>query len=198
MKRMLALAVFCLALAAFAPVGAEPGDPPGRPWKYMSQEQVRRLEKLREEQIVGGVRGSPYWLWQAYLGSGSLSLRLYEVSDPIFPTQLLFKERVTYPERGIDRKAMFLEIQRENAQVEIRLDAQALDLLEQAGIATITVKNSTGDALCAYSCEDLRAVYDFFALKEGETLCVQGEQAPVYAYSEDGVRRVLSVDYKAP
>ena len=75
---------------------------------------------------------------------------------------------------------------------------QALDLLEQAGIATITVKNSTGDALCAYSCEDLRAVYDFFALKEGETLCVQGEQAPVYAYSEDGVRRVLSVDYKAP
>lgn len=188
MKKTLALVVFLLALAASAI--AEPGDPPGCPWEHMPFAQVMRLEELRQAQIVGGVKGSPYWLWQAYLGSGSLSLRLYEVEEPIFPKQLLFKERVEYQSDG--GKAMTLTIRPETERVELRIDMQALDLLDRAGIVSIAVKNGAGDEVCAYACEDVRAVMDFFQLAEGETICLQGEDAPVYAYSADGVRRVLT------
>lgn len=189
MKLKIAIAFCVLALAALACAAAEPGDPPGCPWEYMTYAQVVQMEETREAQIVGGVKGSPYWLWQAYLGSGSLSLRLYDVTDPIFPEQLLFKERVGYVAR--DEKAMTLRTKGSLDRVELRVDLQALDLLERAEIETITLLNEEQQVVAVYACEDVRLVFDFFGLEAGETLCLQGEDAPVYAYSADGVRRAL-------
>ena len=169
MKIKLALVCCILALASFACASAEPGDPPGCPWEYMTYAQVVQLEETREAQIVGGVKGSPYWLWQAYLGSGSLSIRLYDVTDPIFPVQL----------------------RSQTEHVELRVDLQALDLLDRAEIRTIVLLDSEGETLSVYACEDVRTVFGYFGLEEGETLCLQGEDAPVYAYSVDRVRRAL-------
>lgn len=189
MKLKIAIAFCVLALASLACSAAEPGDPPGCPWEYMTYAQVVQMEETREAQIVGGVKGSPYWLWQAYLGSGSLSLRLYDATDPIFPKQLLFRERVGYVAR--DEKAITLRTKGCAQRVELRIDRQALDLLGRAEIATITLLDEERQVLAVYACEDIRTVFDFFGLAEGETLCLQGEDAPVYAYSVDGVRRAL-------
>lgn len=189
MKIKLALVCCILALASFACASAEPGDPPGCTWEYMTYAQVVQLEETREAQIVGGVKGSPYWLWQAYLGSGSLSIRLYDVTDPIFPAQLLFKERVAFAADG--SKVITLRTRSQTEHVELRVDLQALDLLDRAEIRTIVLLDSEGETLSVYACEDVRTVFGYFGLEEGETLCLQGEDAPVYAYSVDRVRRAL-------
>ena len=71
------------------------------------------------------------------------------------------------------------------------MDLQALDLLDRAEIRTIVLLDSEGETLSVYACEDVRTVFGYFGLEEGETLCLQGEDAPVYAYSVDRVRRAL-------
>ena len=191
MKIKLVLAGCMLALVALASAAAEPGDPPGCPWERMTYAEVVQMEELREAQTVDGVVGSPYLLWQAYLGHGSLSVRLYDVTDPIFPEQLLFRERIGYA--GGSTKVITLKARAATQSMELRVDLQALDLLQRAEIETIVLCNGEGETLAVYACEDVRTVFGFFGLEEGETICLQGENAPVYAYSVDGVRRALGV-----
>ena len=189
MKIKLVLAGCMLALVALASAAAEPGDPPGCPWERMTYAEVVQMEELREAQTVDGVVGSPYLLWQAYLGHASLSVRLYDVNDPIFPVQLLFRERIG--RAGDGTKIITLKARDAIQREELRIDLQALDLLQRAEIETIVLRNGEGETLSVYACEDIRTVFDFFGLAEGETLCLQGDDAPVYAYSVDGVRRAL-------
>ena len=189
MKLKIAIAFCVLALAILSCAAAEPGDPPGCPWEYMTYAQVVQMEEAREAQIVDGVVSSPYLLWQAYLGHASLSVWLYDVNDPIFPVQLLFRERIG--RAGDGTKIITLKARDAIQREELRIDLQALDLLQRAEIETIVLRNGEGETLSVYACEDIRTVFDFFGLAEGETLCLQGDDAPVYAYSVDGVRRAL-------
>ena len=192
MKLKIAIAFCVLALAILSCAAAEPGDPPGCPWEYMTYAQVVQMEEAREAQTVDGVVSSPYLLWQAYLGHASLSVRLYDVNDPIFPVQLLFRERIGHA--GDGTKIITLKARDAIQREELRIDLQALDLLQRAEIETIVLRNGEGETLSVYACEDIRTVFDFFGLAEGETLCLQGDDAPVYAYSVDGVRRALGAD----
>ena len=182
--------LLCIALLAVVPVFAEPGDEPGCPWEHMPYREVMRMEEIREAQIVGGVKGSPYWLWQAYLGSGSIDLRLYDVKQPVFPKQILFRERVAYA-GSADEKCLNLTV-RDAQQIELRVDAQALAKMAQAGITAVAIRNAGGEELAAYALADVQAIYGFFALEEGEILCLQGEDAPIYVHSVDGVRRAVT------
>ena len=141
MKTGLALLLMCAALMVALPVLGEPGDEPGCPWEHMPYREVMRLEEVRQEQIVGGVKGSPYWLWQAYLGSSSIALRLYDVEQPVFPRQLLFRERVRFASAGSDAKILTLSI-KEACSVELRVDRDALSRMEFAGITDVVVKKS--------------------------------------------------------
>ena len=191
MRLKIAIAFCVLALAFLSCAAAEPGDPPGCPWEYMTYAQVVQMEEAREAQIVDGVVSSPYLLWQAYLGHGSLSMRLYDVTDPIFPEQLLFRERIG--RAGDGTKVITLKTRDAIQREELRIDLKALDLLQRAEIETIVLCNGEGETLSVYACEDVRTVFGFFGLAEGETLCLQGEDAPVYAYSVEGVRRALGV-----
>ena len=189
MRLKIAIAFCVLALASLTCAAAEPGDPPGCPWEYMTYAQVVQMEEAREAQIVDGVVSSPYLLWQAYLGHASLCVRLYDVNDPIFPVQLLFRESVSRAKN--DEKLITLRTRTATEKLELRVDLKALDLLQRAGIETIALRNDNRKQLALYRCEDIRTVFDFFGLAEGETLCLQGDDAPVYAYSVDGVRRAL-------
>ena len=191
MKTGLALLLLCAALLAAVPAIGEPGDEPGCPWEYMPYREVLRMEEVRQEQIVGGVKGSPYWLWQAYLGSSSIALRLYDVQQPMFPQQLLFRERVRFAGSGSDAKILTLTV-REAESVELRADRDALARMSFAGIADVVVKNAEGKPLAAYAVEDMQAIMDFFGLEEGEILCLQGEDAPIYVHTVDGVRKAVT------
>ena len=182
--------LLCAALFAAMPAFGEPGDVPGCPWEHMPYHEVMRLEDVRQAQIVGGVKGSPYWLWQAYLGSGSIALRVYDVEKPVFPKQLLFKERVSFAEHSSDKQITLTVKDAQN--IELRVDRTALDKLAFAGITQVFIKNAAGEELAAYALADINAVYDFFKLEEGEILCLQGEDAPVYVHSVDGVRRAVT------
>ena len=191
MKTWLAIIALVAVLVAAVPAGAEPGDEPNCPWEYMTPTDVMKLEELREKQIVGGIKGSPYWLWQAYLGNYSLDLRLYDVEEPIFPKQLLFKERVRHA--GNSSKTMTLTVRGELERVELRANQAALTALEVAGIDAIIVRNGENKQIAQYQREDIEAVIGYFGLTEEETICLQGEDAPMYMYTADGYRKAITL-----
>lgn len=182
------IALLALLLAAATAVG-EPGDKPNCPWEYMTPTAVAQLEQTR--QVVGGVKGSPYWLWQAYLGSGSLDLRLYDVDEPVFPKQMVFKERIRYG--GNPFKTMTLTLLGEPEHVELRIDQASLAVLETAGIDVIVVRDAMKKQIAEYHREDIEAIMTYFALEADEMICLQGEDAPLYMYTADGVRKALTI-----
>ena len=190
MKTWIAIIACCAVLLAAVSALGEPGDEPNCPWEYMTALDVAHMEEIREAQIVGGVKGSPYWLWQAYLGSGSLQIRLYDVQEPVFPKQLLFKERVSWSDDS--SKTMTLTARSEQENLELRMDRWALTSLEAAGIDTVEVYTTDGKLAAQYAREDLVALFDYFGVADGAFLCVQGEDAPLFLMDEDGYRRALT------
>ena len=190
MKTWIAIIACCAVLLAAVPALGEPGDEPNCPWEYMTALDVAHMEELREAQVIGGVKGSPYWLWQAYLGSGSLQIRLYDVEKPVFPKQLLFKERVSWAEGSA--KAMTLTARTEKEALELRFDRWALTSLEAAEIDTLIVYNTEGKLVAQYARKELEQLCEYFDVAEGAFLCVQGEDAPLFLMDEDGYRRALT------
>ena len=150
MRLKIAIAFCVLALASLTCAAAEPGDPPGCPWEYMTYAQVVQMEEAREAQTVDGVVSSPYLLWQAYLGHASLCVRLYDVNDPIFPVQLLFRESISRAKN--DEKLITLRTRTATEKLELRVDLKALDLLQRAGIETIALRNENRKLLALYRC----------------------------------------------
>ena len=192
MKTRLALIALCAVLLAAVPALGEPGDQPKSPESYMPADEFAQLEHKRQLQAVGGVTASPYWLKQGYLCGRSISLRLYEVDKPVLPRQMLFKEYLRYAEDGSGAKELLLTLNRDVQRVELRIGSDALAMLQRAGIARVIVRNHSKDVMQVYEREEMEAVSAYFSIGEEETICLQGEDAPLFAYDEDSVRRALS------
>ena len=192
MKTWLALVALCALLLAATPVLGEIGDAPRNPADYLAADRVAQLEHKRQADAVGGVTGSPYWLWQGYLCGRSVSLRLYEVKAPMIPTQMLFKERIRYAEDGSGDKELLLTAIKATEDIELRIGSDALEMMERTGITRIIVRNSELKTVDVYERKEITAACRYFSLGDAETLCLQGEDGPLYAYDEDSERRALS------
>lgn len=192
MLKTFALVAFVAILALCLPAWAEPGDVPHCPHVYMTVEEIHAMEELRQRQAVGGVTGSPYWLWQAYLCGRSLQLRVYDVREPLFPEQILFKERISWANDGTENKRMAMTVEDGTTDVELRIDRFALAKLEESKIISMTIRDRSKNELASYNCADIEAIFDYFQLAPCETLCLQGADDPVYALSCEGVKRAIS------
>lgn len=192
MKTRLALLALCAMLLAAVPALGEPGDKPMSPESYMPADQFAQMEHKRQVDAVGGITASPYWLKQGYLCGRSISLRLYEVDKPVLPKQMLFKEYLRYAEDGSGEKELLLTLIRDVERVEIRIGSDALAMLDRAGVARVIIRNHSKDVMQVYEREEMRAASAYFSLGEKETICLQGEDGPMFAYDEDSVRRRLA------
>jgi len=192
MLKRIALVALLAIWAICLPAMAEPGDPPSDPRIYMTPEEVHAMEQLRWQQAVGGVTGSPYWLYQAFLCGESLQLRLYEVTQPLFPEQLLFKERIFWAKDGTENKRIVLTVEDGTSDIELRLNREALEEMAQSRIISLKIQDRSENELAYYQCEEMTMLFDFFRLTNEETLCIQGADKPVYALSAEGVKRTIS------
>ena len=138
------------------------------------------MEMKRQEEAIGGVYGSPYWVKQLYLGYHSYNLRLF-----VGETRENFREKLSWSADG--SKSVSLRVNDENPEkLTMRFDEKVLEVLERTNITTVTLLNKSGAAVMQYNVSDLRAAYDGFGLDGADQLVVGGADDDVMKIGADG------------
>jgi len=192
MKTWFALIALLALLLAAVPAFGDIGDMPKSPEDHVPGHLYAQLEHKRQLDAVGGVTGSPYWLWQGFICGRSIDLRLFEADHTVLTTQLLFKERIRFAENGSGSKELVLTLYRNAESVELRMGSDAFEMLERAGIETIIIRDRAFNTRYTYDCDEIKAAFDYFGLEEDEYICLQGEDGPMFAHNKDNVRRAIT------
>ena len=138
------------------------------------------MEMKRQEEAIGGVYGSPYWVKQLYLGYHSYNLRLF-----VGETRENFREELSWSADG--SKGVSLRVNDENPEkLTMRFDEKVLEVLERTNITTVTLLNKSGAAVMQYNVSDLRAAYDQYGLSDADQLVVGGMDDDVMKIGADG------------
>ena len=138
------------------------------------------MEMKRQEEAIGGVYGSPYWVKQLYLGYHSYNLRLF-----VGGTRENFREKLSWSADG--SKSVSLRVNDENPEkLTMRFDEKVLEVLERTNITTVTLLNKSGAAVMQYNVSDLRAAYDQYGLNDADQLVVGGMDDDVMKIGADG------------
>ena len=138
------------------------------------------MEMKRQEEAIGGVYGSPYWVKQLYLGYHSYNLRLF-----VGETRENFREKLSWSADG--SKSVSLRVNDENPEkLTMRFDEKVLEVLERTNITTVTLLNRSGAAVMQYNVSDLRAAYDQYGLSDADQLVVGGMDDDVMKIGADG------------
>ena len=147
----------------------------------LSEEAFRHeMEMKRQEEAIGGVYGSPYWVKQLYLGYHSYNLRLF-----VGETRENFREELSWSADG--SKSVSLRVNDENPEkLTMRFDEKVLEVLERMNITTVTLLNKSGAAVMQYNVSDLRAAYDQYGLSGADQLVVGGTDDDVMKIGADG------------
>ena len=138
------------------------------------------MEMKRQEEAIGGVYGSPYWVKQLYLGYHSYNLRLF-----VGETRENFRQELSWSADG--SKSVSLRVTDENPEkLTMRLDETVLEVLARTNITTVTLLNKSGAAVMQYNVSDLRAAYDQYGLSDADQLVVGGMNDDVMKIGADG------------
>ena len=138
------------------------------------------MEMKRQEEAIGGVYGSPYWVKQLYLGYHSYNLRLF-----VGETRENFREKLNWSADG--SKGVSLRVNDENPEkLTMRFDEKVLEVLERTNITTVTLLNKSGAAVMQYNVSDLHAAYDQYGLSDADQLVVGGMDDDVMKIGADG------------
>ena len=138
------------------------------------------MEMKRQEEAIGGVYGSPYWVKQLYLGYHSYNLRLF-----VGETRENFREKLSWSADG--SKDVSLRVNDENPEkLTMRFDEKVLEVFERTNITTVTLLNKSGAAVMQYNVSDLRAAYDQYGLSDADQLVVGGMDDDVMKIGADG------------
>ncbi len=147
---------------------------------YETYRLRHEMEMKRQEEAIGGVYGSPYWVKQLYLGYHSYNLRLF-----VGETRENFREELSWSAGG--SKSVSLRVNDENPEkLTMRLDEKVLEVLERTNITTVTLLNKSGAAVMQYNVSDLRAAYDQYGLSDADQLVVGGMDDDVMKIGADG------------
>ena len=147
---------------------------------YEAAQFRHEMEMKRQEEAIGGVYGSPYWVKQLYLGYHSYNLRLF-----VGETRENFREKLSWSAGG--SKGVSLRVNDENPEkLTMRFDEKVLEVLERTNITTVTLLNKSGAAVMQYNVSDLRTAYDGFGLDGADQLVVGGADDDVMKIGADG------------
>ena len=147
---------------------------------YEAAQFRHEMEMKRQEEAIGGVYGSPYWVKQLYLGYHSYNLRLF-----VGEMRENFREELSWSAGG--SKGVSLRVNDENPEkLTMRFDEKVLEVLERTNITTVTLLNKSGAAVMQYNVSDLRAAYDQYGLSDADQLVVGGMDDDVMKIGADG------------
>ena len=147
---------------------------------YEAAQFRHEMEMKRQEEAIGGVYGSPYWVKQLYLGYHSYNLRLF-----VGETRENFREKLSWSADG--SKGVSLRVNDENPEkLTMRFDEKVLEVLERTNITTVTLLNKSGATVMQYNVSDLRAAYDQYGLSDADQLVVGGMDDDVMKIGADG------------
>ena len=155
-------------------------EKPAEPMDTSEEAFRHEMEMKRQEEAIGGVYGSPYWVKQLYLGYHSYNLRLF-----VGETRENFREKLSWSADG--SKSVSLRVNDENPEkLTMRFDEKVLEVLERTNITTVTLLNRSGAAVMQYNVSDLRAAYDQYGLSDADQLVVGGMDDDVMKIGADG------------
>ena len=146
----------------------------------LADQMRHEMEMQRQEEAIGGVFGSPYWIKQMYLGYHSYNLRLY-----IGEKQANMRERLSW--NADKTKAISFTVNTVNPEkLTMRFDERALEVFERTEITVVTLLDKNGTPVMQYNVSDLRAAYDGFGLHDTDQLVVGGVDDEVMKIGADG------------
>ena len=148
-----------------------------------------KIYRFGEDRSCLGVTASNAWLMQVRVGQMSLNMRLH---NPDGDT-LTFQENLERLDRDTDEIRLSVRVRGSEDGVTLQLDQGAADVLARLKILEIVVVDERYVVLACYSLADIQALRDALSLREGELLCLSGEDEPVTVVSEDGVRRMIAL-----
>ena len=155
-------------------------EKPAEPMDTSEEAFRHEMEMKRQEEAIGGVYGSPYWVKQLYLGYHSYNLRLF-----VGETRENFRQELSWSAGG--SKSVSLRVNDENPEkLTMRFDEKVLEVLERTNITTVTLLNKSGAAVMQYNVSDLRAAYDQYGLSDADQLVVGGMDDDVMKIGADG------------
>ena len=146
-----------------------------------SEESIRHeMEMQRQEEAVGGVFGSPYWIRQMYLGYHSYNLRLY-----VGEKRANMREYLSW--NADKTKGISFRVNAETPEkLTMRFDERVLEVFERTDITVITLMDKNGTPMMQYNVSDLRIAYDGFGLHDTDQLVVGGVDDEVMKIGADG------------
>lgn len=144
---------------------------------------AERLSEFGHRRGWRGVSASTEWLWQARIGGLMLDLHLTTPTGEA----VTFMERLS--EADEDGMALELMASRWPDNLALQIDQHALDVLRRVGVTQVVLADNQLEVRLRFDVQELTAIRALLGLGEKEQLCIAGEDAPLMAIDEDGVRR---------
>lgn len=135
-----------------------------------------------------GVSASDKSLYQARVADFSLNLRVTNKDGEPF----LFTEDLSCLDRQAKALRLSLSVPGMEEGATLQIDQHAVDLLKRVGVAQIVVADGERIVQARYLLGDIDALRKGLALRDGEQLCLSGEDSPVTVITEDGIRRQVA------
>lgn len=146
----------------------------------LADQMRHEMEMQRQEEAVGGVFGSPYWIRQMYLGYHSYNLRLY-----VGEKRANMREYLSW--NADKTKGISFRVNAETPEkLTMRFDERVLEVFERTDITVITLMDKNGTPMMQYNVSDLRIAYDGFGLHDTDQLVVGGVDDEVMKIGADG------------
>lgn len=147
---------------------------------------AERLRAFGYERSCRGVSASTEWMQQARIGGLLLNLRLTTATG----AGVTFMERLS----DLEEEGMALELMASlwTDGLTLQFDQHALDVLTRVGVTKLVLADENREVRARYDVQELIAVRALLELGDREQLCIAGEDAPLMAINEDGVRRQVT------
>ena len=170
-----------LAAATLLALLAGPVSP--IPAERASAERLRAFDGDRSRR---GVLISAEWMLQARVGGLPLNLRLTTPTG----VSIAFMERLSdFGEAGMAFEMMADEWQ---DGLALQFDQRALDVLARVGVTELVLADEERNVRVRYDVQELGTIRALLELGEKEQLCIAGDDAPLMAIHEAGVRRQVT------
>ena len=148
--------------------------------------EAERLRAFDGERSRRGVLMSAEWMSQARVGGFPLNLRLTTPMGKV----VTFMERLS----DLGEEGMVFEMMASSWQdgLTLQFDQRALDVLARVEVTELVLADENRNVRARYNVQELGEIRALLGLGDKEQLCIAGEDAPLMAINEDGVRRQVT------